>query len=239
MPAVVISEMLGAPANDQEQFKNWARDLPAFLGNVRMVADAGGIAQKSVFELSDYLRNSISQRRLEPQEDLISDLVAAEDEGDRFSEAELYSMCILLMLAGHETTANLIGNGVLALLKNRSQLDMLHSSPGRIESVVEEFLRYDSRVQSARRIAMMNMELGGKAIERGQRVTMILGAANRDPDRFTNPDRLDISREDNRHLSFGFGSHFCRAPLWPAWKRRPPSATRCDAGQICGWKQTS
>ncbi len=209
LPAVVISEMLGVPANDQEQFKNWTGDLAAFLGNVRMVAETGGIAQKSVFELSDYLRNIISQRRLDPQEDLISALVAAEDEGDRFSEAELYSMCILLMLAGHETTANLIGNGLLALLKNRDQLDILRSSPERIESAVEEFLRYDSPVQSARRIAMTDIELGGKRIEKGQSVTMILGAANRDPERFKNPDRLDISREDNRHLSFGFGSHFC------------------------------
>ena len=209
LPAIAISEMLGVPAEDRDQFKNWTGDLAAFLGNVRMVAQTGGIAQKSVLELSDYLRKIISQRRLEPQEDLISALVAAEEEGDRFSEAELYSMCILLMMAGHETTTNLIGNGLLALLQNRDQLEKLSTRPELIETAVEEFLRYDSPVQSAARIAMADIELGGKRIEKGQRVTMILSAANRDPERFSNPDRLDITREDNRHLSFGFGSHFC------------------------------
>lgn len=209
LPAIAISEMLGVPAGDRDQFKNWTGDLAAFLGNVRMVAETGEVAQKSVFELSDYLRNIISQRRLEPQEDLISALVAAEEEGDRFSEAELYSMCILLMMAGHETTTNLIGNGLLALLQNREQLELLRAGPEMIETAVEEFLRYDSPVQSAARIAMADIELGGKRIDKGQRVTMVLGAANRDPERFSNPDRLDIAREDNRHLSFGFGSHFC------------------------------
>ena len=209
LPAIVISEMLGVPAGDRDQFKKWSGDLAAFLGNIRMVAETAEKAQNSVFALSDYLRKIISECRLEPQEDLISAFVAAEEEGDTFSEAELYSMCILLMLAGHETTTNLIGNGLLALLQNPDQLEKLKADPGTIVAAVEEFLRYDSPIQSAARIAMEDIELGGQRIDKGQRVTMIVGAANRDPERFSNPDQLDITREDNRHLSFGFGSHFC------------------------------
>ena len=209
LPAVVISEMLGVPDEDRDQFRKWTGDLAGFLGNFRMVAETADTAQSSALEMSDYLRKIITQRRLEPQEDLISALVTAEEDGDTFSEAELYSMCILLMLAGHETTTNLIGNGLLALLQKRDQLERLQADPGMIETAVEEFLRYDSPIQAVARIAMEDIELGGKRIEKGQRVSLILGAANRDPDRFSNPDRLDIAREDNRHLSFGFGSHFC------------------------------
>jgi cytochrome P450 len=209
LPAIVISEMLGVPDADRNQFRKWTGDLAAFLGNIRIVAETAEPAQKSALKLSDYLREIISQRRLEPQEDLISALVAAEEEGDTFSEAELYSMCIMLMLAGHETTSNLIGNGLLALLQNRDQLERLQADPGMIDSAVEEFLRYESPAQSAARIALEDIEMGGRRIEKGQRVTLILAAANRDPERFSDPDRLDITREDNRHLSFGFGSHFC------------------------------
>jgi len=209
LPAIVISEMLGVPAADREQFKIWSSALAAFLGNIRMVAETAESALNSVLALSDYLREIISQRRLEPQEDLLSAFVAAEEEGDKFSEAELYSMCILLMIAGHETTTNLIGSGLLALLQNRDQLERLQADPGMIETAIEEFLLYDSPIQSAARIAMEDMELGGQSIDKGQRVAMIVGAANRDPERFSDPDRLDITREDNRHLSFGFGSHFC------------------------------
>jgi cytochrome P450 len=209
LPAIVISEMLGVPDADRNQFRKWAGDLAAFLGNIRIVAETAEPAQKSALKLSDYLREIISQRRLEPQEDLISALVAAEEEGDTFSEAELHSMCIMLMLAGHETTSNLIGNGLLALLQNRDQLERLQADPGMIDSAVEEFLRYESPAQSAARIALEDIEMGGRRIEKGQRVTLILAAANRDPERFSDPDRLDITREDNRHLSFGFGSHFC------------------------------
>ena len=209
LPAIVISEMLGVPAEDREQFKMWSSRLAAFLGNIRTVSETAEIAQQSVFDLSDYLRNIISQRRAEPQEDLISALVVAEEEGDAFSEAELYSMCILLMLGGHETTTNLIGNGLLALLQNPVQLEKLRADPEMIEPAVEEFLRYDSPVQSSVRIATANMEIGEKHVDKGQRVTMMLGAANRDPERFSNPNELDLSREDNRHLAFGFGAHFC------------------------------
>ena len=209
LPAIVISEMLGVPDADRKQFRKWTGDLAAFLGNIRMVAEAAEPAQKSAFELSDYLREIISQRRLEPQEDLISALVPAKEEGDTFSEAELYSMCIMLMLAGHETTTNFIGNSLLALLQNRDQLERLQADPGMIDTAVEEFLSYESPAQSAAKIAMEDIEMGGRRIEKGQRVTLILAAANRDPERFSNPDLLDITREDNRHLSFGFGPHFC------------------------------
>ena len=147
-------------------------------------------------------------------------------------------MCILLMLAGHETTTNLIGNGLLALLQNRDQLERLHADSGMIETAVEDFLRYESPIQSAARIAMEDIEIGGQRIDKGQRVTLMLGAANRDRERFSNPDRLDITREDNRHLSLGFGPHFCLGSALAAWRDRSSSAPSCSAGPACSLPET-
>lgn len=214
LPAIVISQMLGVEPEDRDQFKKWSDDLAAFLGNVRTMAETAGAALQSALEMTAYFKTIVAQRRQYARDDLISALAAAEEPGDMFSEAELYSMCILLLFAGHETTTNLIGNGLLALLQNPDQLQQLKSHPSMIEGAVEEFLRYDSPVQSTARIAMENMELGGNQISRGERISIGLGSANRDPAQFPDPDRLDIARKhvdgsQNRHLGFGFGAHFC------------------------------
>ena len=147
--------------------------------------------------------------RENPRDDLISALVAAEEQGDAFSEEELYSMFVLLQIGGHETTTNLIGNGLLALLQNPEEMQKLKDNPSLMETAVEEFLRYHSPIQSTGRIALEDLEIGGKRISKGQSIGTYLGAANRDPAQFPDPDHLDITRQQNRHLAFAFGPHFC------------------------------
>jgi cytochrome P450 len=165
-------------------------------------------------ELAAYFRDLLAERRRRPEEDLMTGLIAAEEHGDVLSEAELLATLILLFIAGHETTVNLIGNGILALLLHPDQHARLREDPGLIESAVEEFLRYDGPVQRTARTANQDVDIGGRRIEAGQIVVTLLGAANRDPDHFPDPDRLDIGRQDNRHLAFGWGIHFCLgAPL--------------------------
>ena len=209
LPAIVIAEMLGAAPQDRDRFKKWSGDLAAFLGNIRTVSDTYEDAIKSVSELIEHLKELVAQRRKEPQDDLISALALAEEEGDSFSEEELFSMCVLLIFAGHETTTNLIGNGILALLNNPDQLEKLRQDPSLIEAAVEEIIRYDGPVQTTSRTALESLEIGGKQIAKGERISLTLGAANRDPEQFSDPDRMDITRNDIRHVGFGFGIHFC------------------------------
>ena len=209
LPAAVISEILGVADGDRERFRKWSNDLAAFLGNIRAVSDNFGPALQSVSELTEFLRGIVAQRRMEPQDDLLSALVTAEDQGDSFTEDELYSMCILLIFAGHETTTNLIGNGILALLRHPAQLEKLRHQPSLIESAVEEILRYDGPVQTTSRTALEDMQIGDRQIAKGDRLSLTLGAANRDPEQFSEPDRFDIERNEGRHLGFGFGIHFC------------------------------
>ena len=209
LPAIVIAEMLGADAQNRDQFKKWSGDLAAFLGNIRTVSETYQAAIKSVSELIEYLRELVAQRRREPQDDLISALVQAEEKGDSFTEEELYSMCVLLIFAGHETTTNLIGNGILALLNNPDQLAKLRQDPSLLEPAIEEIIRYDGPVQTTSRTALEPLEIGGNQIAKGDRLSLTLGAANRDPAQFPDPDRMDISRTENRHVGFGFGIHFC------------------------------
>jgi cytochrome P450 len=156
----------------------------------------------------------VPERRRHPENDLLSALIAAEEAGDKLSEGELISTCILLFIAGHETTVNLIGNGLLALLRHPDQLRLLREEPALITSAIEELLRYDSPVQATARVASEDVELGGQLVPKGAILVCGIGAANRDPAHFPDPDCLDIRRRDNRHLSFGFGIHFCLgAPL--------------------------
>ena len=209
LPSTVIAEMLGIRPEDRDQFKKWSADITSFLGNVRVVAETVGAAQKSSLELSEYLKEVITQLRDDPKENLLSALVGVEEHGDTFSEEELYSMCILLIFTGHETTTNLIGNGMLALLQNPDQMQKLKDDPSLIVSAVEELLRYDSPIQTTSRIALEDSEIGGKQIRRGENVSPILGAANRDPEQFSDPNRLDITRKQNRQIAFGLGLHFC------------------------------
>ena len=214
LPAITIAEMLGVPPEARDQFKQWADDVVAFLGTGRAKLDVLDLGQRSVLALTDWLRELIAQRRYSPKADLLNLLIATEEQGDGLGEAELIGICISLLTAGHETTTNLIGNGLLALLQHPAQRQQLQHNPDLIVTAVEELLRYDSPVQRNWRVVKEELQLGGKQISRGQLVFAMLGAANRDPAQFPDPDRLDFHRRDNRHVAFGYGIHFCvGAPL--------------------------
>ncbi len=213
LPVTVIAEMLGVPASDQNTFHDWSSQLAGTLEltEANEVYERGSAA---TVEFDAYLRELIAQRRLAPQEDLISALVAAEAEGDKLSEDEMVAMCILLLVAGHETTVNLISSGTFALLSNPDQWRKLKAEPALAKSAVEELLRYTSPVQLTSRIAMEDIEFKGNTFRKGQAVAIMMGAANRDPARFPNPAQLDITRDPNPHIAFGNGIHFCLgAPL--------------------------
>jgi cytochrome P450 len=203
---------LGVPINDQGRFKTWSDDIAVVLdGSVR----GSGLpaAADSAAELSEYLRAVVVQRRQEPREDLISRMIAARDHNDALSDDELVANCILLLLAGHETTTNLIGNGALALMRHPDQLERLRRDPTLAASAVEECLRYDAPVQLTSREPLEDLELFGVKFPKGIEIDVIIGSANRDERRFENADQLDIGR-DAHHVSFGHGAHFCLgAPL--------------------------
>lgn len=214
LPTVVIAIMLGVPHEDRDQLKKWSSDFAVFIGAFSIPADELMRIQQSMAEFMEYFRGKIAEARKNPKDDLLSAMAHAEEQGDMLSEDELLANCVLLLAAGHETTTNLIGNGTLALLRNPDQKEKLQADPSLIVSAVEELLRYDSPVQLTGRVTKEEVELGGKRIGKGQEALVIMGAANRDPERFPDPDRLDITRQDNRHLSFGQGPHFCLgAPL--------------------------
>lgn len=212
LPVIVIAELLGVPINDQGRFKTWSDDIAVVLdGSVR----GSGLpaAADSAAELSEYLRAVVVQRRQEPREDLISRMIAARDHNDALSDDELVANCILLLLAGHETTTNLIGNGALALMRHPDQLERLRRDPTLAASAVEECLRYDAPVQLTSREPLEDLELFGVKFPKGIEIDVIIGSANRDERRFENADQLDIGR-DAHHVSFGHGAHFCLgAPL--------------------------
>ena len=216
LPVSVISEMLGVPAEDRDLFRGWSADIARSLDAIVLptepeVVERGNAARHA---LSSYFRALIAERRRRPQRDLLSDLIAAEEQGDKLSEEELMATILLLFVAGHETTVNLIGNGTLALLRNPNQLEALRRSPALIGGAIEELLRYDAPVQRTGRMPNTDVELGGKRIAKGDLVLSLIGAANRDPAHFAEPDRLDLARADNRHLAFGWSIHFCLgAPL--------------------------
>jgi len=216
LPVTVICEMLGVPAEDQGTIRQWSADVARSLDAIGIPADAEIMARGKTARqaLGDYFRHLLPERRKHPQDDLLSLLIAAEEQGDKLTEGELLATCILLFIAGHETTVNLIGNGLLALLRHPDQLARLAADPTLIQGAVEELLRYDSPVQRTARITNADVEVGGHAIAKGSMVVTVIGAANRDPAQFSDPDRLDITRRDTRHIAFGFGIHFCLgAPL--------------------------
>ena len=213
LPVVVIAEMLGVPGEDRARFKVWSNQRarliePTITAGERAEAERAGTA------LDDYFRPIIEQRRSEPLDDIVSVLAVAEDSGDRLTERELLAMLRLLLVAGNETTTNLIGNGVLALLRNPEQVQRLRQDPDLLPGAIEELLRYDSPVQIDFRYVRENTEVSGCQLQRGESVIVLLGAANRDPDVFDEPDRLDVGRKQGTHLSFGRGVHHCiGAPL--------------------------
>jgi len=215
LPVTVIAELVGVPANDRTLFRGWSRDLAGTLEltEASEVYDRGADATQ---EFAAYLRTLIAQRRESPQDDLLTALIAAEQAGDTLTEEELVATVILLLVAGHETTVNLIGNGILALLRHPDQFARLHADPTLARGAVEEILRYDSPVQlTSRTIFEDGVEFGGKRIPPKTEVAALLGAANRDARVFADPDRFDITRaEAGKHIAFGNGIHFCLgAPL--------------------------
>jgi cytochrome P450 len=215
LPVVIICELLGVPPSDHERFKEWSRDLARGL-DPDFVQPVESIERRfeTVLAFHEYFRELIARRRSDPGDDLLTALVHAEEHGDVLTEDELLATCTLLLVAGHETTVNLIGNGVLALLRNRHQLERLWADRTLIRSAVEEILRFDPPVQLDGRVAMADIDVGGVTVEQGEQPLLILGAANRDPEQFDEPDTFDITRADNHHLSFGHGVHFCLgAPL--------------------------
>ena len=212
LPAIAISELLGVPAEDRTRFRQWIADTE-FHGSPD-ASDDGLLARarrasSAIVTLTEWLRPMIEQRRQEPAGDLLSHLVNAEEQGEVLSEAELVTICIILVRAGHITTRNLIANSVLALVDHPEQMALLVERPSLMPQAVEEFLRYDApMVRTLRRVAF-NTAFGGSIMAQDQIVSVMLGAANRDPERFRHPEQLDITRVRNRHLSFGHGIHTC------------------------------
>jgi cytochrome P450 len=215
LPVAVICEMLGVPTEDQPIFGVWSQELARSLDpNIGMAADEMQRRIQAVKASRDYFRGLVAERRKSRGSDLISALIAAEDEGDKLSEGELLSTCTLLLIAGHETTVNLIGNGVLQLLQHPDELAKFRAEPDLAPSMVEEVLRYDPPVQFDGRHCIETAEVAGVTIEPGNFVMMLIGAANRDPAAFDDPGRFDITRGATNHIAFGYGIHFCLgAPL--------------------------
>ena len=214
LPAIVTAEMMGLPISDANQLKDWSADFAEVLGNFQHNPDRACRTLKCVEEMTSYFRDAVQKMRTDPREGLINALLTAELDGDRLTEEEIIANCIVTMVGGQETTTNLIGNGVLTLLRHPDQLERLQNDLTLIPSAVEELLRYESPSQHTARICREDTELGGQIIRKGQAVIAVMAAGNRDPERFPDPDRLDLGRTDNRHLAFGWASHFCfGAPL--------------------------
>jgi pimeloyl-[acyl-carrier protein] synthase len=216
LPVLVICALLGVPAADRPRFADWsaalAESLDALTTHAPDVVERGNAGAA---RLTEYFRDLVRQRRSNPGDDLLSEMISARDGADRLTEDELIATCILLFFAGHETTVNLIGNGMLALLRHPRQFRRLVDEPSLIGNAVEELLRFDSPLQRTARTIEADVWLGARRARRGQRVMLLIGAANRDAGRFPDPDRLDISRADaSHHVSFGNGMHYCLgAPL--------------------------
>src|SRR2546426_8114714 len=214
LPCIVSAEMLGVPVEDHRRLKAWSQDFGQMLGNLQHDPNLTPGVLRTVEEMTAYFRSAMRDQRRRPREGLVSTLMNAEIDGDRLTEEEVIANCILTMVGGQETTTNLIGNGVLSLLRHPDQMAKLRGDLTLIPSAVEELLRYESPSQHTSRLAPGDVDMGGCRIRRRQVVVAVMGAANRDPERFPDPDRLDITRQDNRHLAFGWAAHFCfGAPL--------------------------
>ena len=214
LPASVIMDLLGVPRADLERVKVWSDDIALFIGTAQVAGNKYLRAESGAKAMSDYFRSLVEARTAEPHDDMISHLVLARDDRDALTTDEIIGTCILLLFAGHETTTNLIGNGFLYSMRHRDQWERLVADPSLAGSAVEEYLRYDGPSGALARVAAADLEMGGKTIREGQRLFAFMNSANRDPEAFADPDRFDISREPNVHLTFGHGIHFCLgAPL--------------------------
>ena len=213
LPGWAIADILGIPADEQGFFTRWARDQVRIYDRAG-VSPADRVAvmrqgQQSMLEMRAYLDGIIKARRQEPRDDLISELILAEEQGDRLSEDELFAMCVALLVGGNNSTAHLIGNAVLTLIRHPEALAQVLANPELIRPTVEEVMRYESPVQATSRVIKERMEFGGQTFEAGQGVVVLFGSGNRDPEQFAQPDRFDITRQPNRHLTFAHGPHFC------------------------------
>src|SRR5579863_1713047 len=214
LPATVTAEMLGVPISDHRQLKAWSADFAEMLGNFQHNPDRTQRVLTTLEQMTAYFREAIREQKDRPGEGLVHALLVAEVDGDRLTEEEVVASLIVTMVGGQETTTNLIGNGILTLLRHPEVLEELRADLSLIPSAVEELLRFESPSQHTGRLAQGDVELGGKQIRKRQAVIAVMGAANRDPERFPDPDLLDIRRKDNRHVAFGFAAHFCfGAPL--------------------------
>jgi pimeloyl-[acyl-carrier protein] synthase len=214
LPGIVTAELMGVPVADRDQLKAWSKDFSEMLGNFQHNPGRLALMLKTVEEMTAYFRARLREQERQPREGVIHALMSAEIDGDRLSEEEVIANSIITMTGGQETTTNLIANGLLSLLRNPSELARLRADPSLLPSAIEELLRYESPIQYTTRLAPADVDLGGKLIRQRQAVIALMGAANRDPEHFPDPDRLDITRSDNRHLAFAWAAHYCfGAPL--------------------------
>ncbi|MGI8744125.1 MAG: cytochrome P450 [Bryobacteraceae bacterium] len=209
LPAIVTAEMLGVPVSDRDQLKAWSADFAEMLGNFQHNPDRIPQVLRSVEDMTAYFMARMGELREHPRPGLIHSLMTAEVDGERLSDEEVVANCIVTMVGGQETTTNLIGNGLLTLLRNPDQLGRLLDDPSLIPSAVEELLRYESPSQHTARIAPADIVMSGREIRKGQAVIAVMAAGNRDPEQFPDPDRLDVGRNEKRHLAFGWAAHFC------------------------------
>src|SRR5271170_6112200 len=209
LPAIVTAKLLGVPVEDHQQLHAWVLDLAEVLGNYQHHPDRVAEIVKSLDAFKNYIADRMEEERRNPTDGLIYSLMMAEVEGQKLTDEEVIANTIITLIGGHETTTNLIASGFLTLLRNPESFELWRTHPEIAGSAVEELLRYESPVQHTARIAPADVQLGGKTILKGSRVVAGLAAANRDPNRFPDPDRLDLLRPDNRHLSFGWAAHFC------------------------------
>jgi cytochrome P450 len=214
LPAIVTAEMLGVPVEDHQQLKDWSVTFAQMLGNFQHNPDRLAEVHQAVNGLTAYFQNAVEEQRKTPRDGVIHALMTSEVDGDRLTDEEVVANCIVTMVGGLETTTNLIGNGILTLLRNPEQMARLRAEPGSMPDAVEELLRYESPSQHTARLAPDDVVLGGKSIRKRQAVIAVMAAGNRDPERFPEPDRLDFGRPDNKHLAFGWAAHYCfGAPL--------------------------
>ena len=209
LPAYVIAELLDVPESLHEKFVGWSNAVATLFGNPYRTLDNAIAAQQAIHNLTSYFREAVAVRREQKRNDLIGLLMEIEEDGDVLTEEELYAQCVMLLFGGHETTRNLIGNGLYTLLRYPEQAAELLDCPELIRSAVEELLRYESPVQYTGRMVLEDFEFCGVPARRGQEIIFMLGAANRDRSQFKDPDRLDLKRAKNPHLAFGAGAHFC------------------------------
>ncbi|HEX4191470.1 MAG TPA: cytochrome P450 [Stellaceae bacterium] len=244
LPAIVTAELLGVPTSDHEQLKDWSADFAEMLGNFQHNPDRVSRVLRTVEEMTQYFRSAIREQERHSRTGLIQLLIDASEGGSHLSEEEVIANIIVTMVGGQETTTNLIGNGLLTLIRHPTVLAQLRDDPSIIEPAVEELLRYESPSQHTARLAPDDLTLGDKQIKKRDAVMAVMAAANRDPARFADPDRLDLTRKDNRHVAFGWAAHFCfGAPLariegqiaFPSLLRRLPNLA-LEPGPLV-WRQ--